>query len=69
MPRRRRSEYRSFEAIFKRPLSEIFGGLYQKAEREVAERAKVLASQADSDVTKRDAAKREMLASLAAINN
>ena len=33
----------AYEAIFKRSVSELFGGLYQKVERKVADRAKVLA--------------------------
>src|SRR5882724_2557980 len=33
----------AYEAIFKRSVSELFGGLYQRVEREVAERAKILA--------------------------
>jgi len=33
----------AYEVIFKRSVSELFGGLYQKAEREVAARAKALA--------------------------
>ena len=32
----------AFEAIFKRPASELFGGLYQEIEKQVAERAKAL---------------------------
>lgn len=55
----------AYEAIFKSPLSEIFGGLYQKAEQDVAERARVLASR----IGERDAAKRKMLAALGAISN
>ena len=34
----------AYEAIFKRSVSELFGGLYQKIEQEVAERAKILAA-------------------------
>src|SRR5207247_5587532 len=34
----------AYEAIFKTSTSELFGGLYQKVEREVAERAKILAA-------------------------
>jgi transcriptional regulator with XRE-family HTH domain len=33
----------ALEAIYKRAVSELFGGLYQKAERKVADRAKILA--------------------------
>src|SRR2546422_8231312 len=32
----------AFEAIFQRPASELFGGLYQKVQQEVAARAKTL---------------------------
>src|SRR5947209_3210741 len=56
----------AYEVIFGRPLSEIFGGLYQKAEQEVAKRAEVLAARTNG---KRDVAKREMLGQLAAINH
>ena len=37
----------AYEAIFKTPVSELFGGLYQKVEREVEERAKFLAEKSD----------------------
>src|SRR6266699_6662617 len=37
----------AYEAIFKTSVSELFGGLYQKVEREVAERAKILAERSD----------------------
>jgi transcriptional regulator with XRE-family HTH domain len=37
----------AFEAIFKRSVSELFGGLYQKVEREVAERVKILNQRKD----------------------
>jgi len=55
----------AYEVVFGRPLSEIFGGIYQKAEGEVAKRARILASRTNG---KRDAAKRKMLGHLAAIN-
>src|SRR5690348_884965 len=55
----------AYEVILKIPLSEIFGGLYQKAEREVAERARALAS----EIGKRDAAKCKLLAKLIALND
>jgi transcriptional regulator with XRE-family HTH domain len=32
----------AYEAIFERPIRELFAGLYEKVEQEVAERAKVL---------------------------
>src|SRR5882672_7906399 len=37
----------AYEAIFKRSVSELFGGLYQNTEREVAKRAKTLAERKD----------------------
>ena len=55
----------AYEVIFKSPLSEIFGGLYQKVEREVAERARILSSK----VGERDAAKSKMLATLGTTGN
>lgn len=58
----------AFEAIFKRSVSELFGGLYKKVEREVAERAKILAHKKNpSKPTSQSTKKREALASLAAI--
>ena len=55
----------AYEVIFGMPLNEIFGGVYQRAEREVAKRAQILASRTNG---KRDPAKRKMLDQLAAIN-
>src|SRR6058998_2773242 len=37
----------AFEAIFQRSARELFGGLYQKIEKEVAARAKVLTYKKD----------------------
>ena len=37
----------AFEAIFQRPASELFGGLYQKVQQEVAARAKALTHKVD----------------------
>jgi transcriptional regulator with XRE-family HTH domain len=51
----------AFEAVFKRPVSELFGGMYQKAERQVAGRAKTLA-----DMTN-DPRKRKLFAAIADI--
>lgn len=58
----------AYEVIFKSPLSEIFGGLYQDIEREVAERARILASKTQGQGSKPDIAKRKMLAELSALN-
>ena len=60
----------AYEAIFKRSVSELFPGLYQKAEREVAVRAKSLAERSDRRKTSRQAArKREALADLITLNS
>lgn len=48
------------EVIFQRPLSELFGGLYQQIEADVAERAKALATEAG----RKNPRKREVLTSL-----
>ena len=38
----------AYEAIYGRPVRELFAGLYQQAEKEVAERAKVLTYRKES---------------------
>src|SRR5437773_12280649 len=48
----------AYEVIFKRSVSELFGGLYQKAEGEVAERAKALADRADRGKSRQQIARR-----------
>jgi len=59
----------AYEAIFKTSVSELFGGLYQKVEREVAERAKILAEKDNNGKTSAQTArKRQALAELAASN-
>jgi len=56
----------AYEAIFKTSLSELFAGLYQKVEREVTERAKLLAARNDSGrLGSQTARRREALAALA----
>ena len=56
----------AYEAIFKRSVSELFGGLYQKVERDVAERAKTLAAKTDGcKPNQQGARKREALTDLA----
>ncbi len=53
------------EAIFKRSVSELFPGLYQKVEREVAARARALAGKTDRRKPNRQTVrKREALAAL-----
>ena len=55
----------AYEAIFKRSVSELFPGLYQKVEGEVAERAQILISKKDyANPNQQIARKREALASL-----
>src|SRR2546428_14057974 len=55
----------AYEAIFKRPVRDLFGGLYQKVEREITERAKTLAGRMDDKPNRQTARKREALAELA----
>jgi transcriptional regulator with XRE-family HTH domain len=54
------------EAVFKRPASELFAGLYKKIEREVAARAAALAQRIDERrPNRRTARKRQTLAAMA----
>jgi hypothetical protein len=56
----------AYEVIFKRSVSELFGGVYQKAERDVAERAKLLAARQDrGKANQQTIRKRAALADLA----
>ena len=57
------------EVIFQRSASELFGGLYQKVERQVAERAKALSRQTErGKLTRPTAQKRQALSQLAALH-
>lgn len=57
----------AYEAIYQRSASELFSGLYQQIEREVALRAKTLAAKtADRKPNRRTARKRQTLTGLAA---
>jgi hypothetical protein len=59
----------TYEAIFKTSVSELFGGLYQKVEREVAERAEILAARNDYGKAGAQTARRhQALSELAAVN-
>src|SRR6266516_4750166 len=51
----------AYQAIFKRSVSELFGGLYQKVEGEVTERAKILAERKDGKASRQAARKREAI--------
>ena len=56
----------AYEVIFKRSVSELFGGLYQKVEGQVSARAKTLTDRQDrGKPTPQSARKREALAGLA----
>lgn len=55
----------AFEAIFQRPASELFGGIYKKVEKEVAARAKILNYRIDFKPTNKTARKRQVLTDLA----
>jgi transcriptional regulator with XRE-family HTH domain len=60
----------TYEAMFKRSVSELFPGLYQKVEQEVAGRAKTLAATTDRRKSNGQAArKREALADLVALTS
>jgi transcriptional regulator with XRE-family HTH domain len=37
----------AYEAVYKRPVSELFAGLYERIEEEVAARSKILAQRAE----------------------
>ena len=55
----------AYEAIFQRSVSELFSGLYRKAEQDVAERAKTLTENPQpAKATAQTARKREALAAL-----
>src|SRR5688572_4692979 len=56
----------AFEAIFQKPAHELFGGLYQKIEKEVAVRAKILIHKPDRRKPSRQTAhKRQTLTEIA----
>ena len=58
----------AYEAIFKTSVSELFGGLYQKVERDVAIRAKIIVKRNDEDRQgAQTARKRQVLAKLASL--
>lgn len=57
----------AYEVIYERPASELFAGLYQRIEQEVAARAKILTYRtAPPKPNKRTAHKRQALINLAA---
>ncbi len=57
----------ALEVIYKRTVSELFDGLYQEVEREVAKRAKILTYRKDRKPKETAARKRETLTALANI--
>jgi DNA-binding XRE family transcriptional regulator len=56
----------AYEAIYQKPVRDLFAGLYRQIEQEVAERAKILNFREDPKPSQRAAYKRQVLASLAA---
>lgn len=55
----------AYEVIYKRSMSELFPGVYQKVEREVVERAQILIERKnDTKPNQQTARKREALAGL-----
>ncbi len=60
----------AFEAIFQKPARELFGGLYQRIEQEVAARAKALTFKTDlRNPDRQTAHKRQALIDIAALNS
>ena len=58
----------AYEAIFQRPARELFGGIYEKIEQEVAARAKTLTYKTDRQKPNRQTAhKRQTLIDIAAM--
>ncbi|HEY0552164.1 MAG TPA: hypothetical protein VGF13_21365, partial [Verrucomicrobiae bacterium] len=56
----------AYEAIYKRTASELFSGLYQKIEQEVAARAKILSERTKGSKSNRSTLnKRQILSGLA----
>jgi hypothetical protein len=55
----------AYEAIYQKPVRELFAGVYQQVEREVAARAKVLTYRKDGKPNRTTAHKRQVLARLA----
>jgi len=55
----------AYEAIYQRPVSELFAGLYQEVEQEIAERAKVLTYRKDWKPSRQTTRKRQVFAALA----
>jgi transcriptional regulator with XRE-family HTH domain len=55
----------ALEAIYKRSVGELFGGLYQKVERKVAERAKILVNRKAEGTGSQSVPKRKVLIELA----
>ena len=56
----------AYEVIFKTSVSELFGGLYENIEKEVAERAKILSAKSGGRPGAQTLRKREALLALAA---
>ena len=60
----------AYMAIFKRPANELFGGLYQDIEKQVAERAKTLARRMEGQTSNRHSARKlQALADMIAVSS
>ena len=55
----------AFEAIFQKPASELFGGLYQKVQQEVVARAQSLMHKDRGKPNRRTAHRQQMLTTIA----
>jgi len=56
----------AYEAIYRKPIRELFAGLYEHIEREVAGRAKLLTLRKDRGNKQQAAHRRQVLVDLAA---
>jgi transcriptional regulator with XRE-family HTH domain len=56
----------AYEVIYQRPVRELFAGVYEQIEREVAARARILGFRKDRTAGERASYRREMLTNLAA---
>lgn len=60
----------AYEAIYQRPIRELFAGLYQQAEKDVAARAKTLTHRMDrGDSPRRSLRRRQAFGEIAALRS
>lgn len=59
----------AYEVIFQKPVSELFAGLYQTMEQDVAERAKILARRTGNEKTSRQTTRKQTILTLIAASS